>query len=60
MTSNPHALTGAWILGALDRAEHAEFEAHLDGAGCPFDPAEPTLFGSDASRATDAAGTVGA
>ena len=38
----------------------AEFEAHLDGAGCPFDPAEATLFGSDASRATDAAGTVGA
>ena len=31
MTSNPHALTGAWILGALDRAEHAEFEAHLTG-----------------------------
>ncbi|WP_372593518.1 anti-sigma factor domain-containing protein [Actinotalea sp.] len=30
MTTNPHALTGAWILGAVDEAEQAEFEAHLD------------------------------
>ena len=29
MTNNPHALSGAYLLDALDPAERAEFEAHL-------------------------------
>ncbi len=29
MTNNPHALTGAFLLDALDAAEQAAFEAHL-------------------------------
>jgi len=29
VSSNPHALTGAYLLDALDDAERAEFEAHL-------------------------------